>query len=255
MSLAVLLASLAMQLTTTAAPDGPLLAQAATAPAPPAGAASSTTRTAMERKGAPPSTAAPSLDGIWMFDAAHSDDPGKVMRAAAGGRSGGMRGGGNWGGGGRGGRGGHGGFGGGPPEGEGGSERGVPPGDLDDDHPRVPQGGNPMQRVLHPPGKIVIELQALEVNVAEDEREPRHYAIQDSLEAKQRDYVTDGTSARWKNGRLVMTQQLRRAATLVETYELSRDGRTLTIHARREGGPEGMPNPTLTRVYTRYDGD
>ena len=108
---------------------------------------------------------------------------------------------------------------------------------------------------MRPANKVVIELLTDKVSVTEDERIPRDYAMQDSLKAHEHDLVTEGTSASWKAGRLVMTQTLGARGSVVETYELSKDGKTLTIRAHREGGREGMPNPTFARVYTRYEGD
>ncbi len=208
------------------------------------------------------------LDGIWMFDAKHSDDPRKIMEAsrpAGGGRGpggggrgggppGGMGGGPPGGGGGGGRRGGGGGFsfgdhgGGGPGEADG------PEGGNGEQGAQRP-GGNPMERIMQPAKKVVIELLADKVIVTEDERVPRDYAVQDSLKAHEHDLVTEGTTASWKAGRLMMTQTLGQRGSLLESYELSADGKTLTIRAHREGGREGMPNPTFARVYTRYEGD
>jgi len=236
----------------------------------PAGGADS----AQTGSGAPPAmaqTGSGTLDGIWMFDAKHSDDPMKIMQAnrPQGGRGGG--GGGGWGGGG-GRRGGGGGFGGGGYGGGGGGwgggggrRRGG--GDADEagsgDASDNSGGGrdssahheNPFARVMRPAKKVVIDMGSDQVTVTEDEGAPRAYAIQDSLKAHEHDLVTEGTSASWKGGHLVMSETTGRRGSLVESYELSADGRTLTIRAHREGGPEGMPNPTIVRVYTRYEGD
>lgn len=227
-------------------------------------------RAASAADAAPKSAAAPSaasahasLEGIWMFDAAHSDDPAKIMQAN---RPPGMEG--------RGGPPGGGGFGGGMGGGMGGGHRGgegygrreAPgengegPVDTSDPEARAQQrqrqaGQMAMGRVMRPAKKVVIAMLADQVTVAEDEHEARPYALADSLSAHGHDLVTEYTKAKWKGGRLEMSQELGRRGTLVETYELSADGRTLTIRAHREGGPEGMPNPTFTRVYTRYDGE
>jgi hypothetical protein len=201
------------------------------------------------------------IDGIWIFDAKRSDDPRKVMeslRPAGGGGGGRGGGGGGWGGGGgrRGGGGGGGGGwgGGGGGYGGGGGDGGRPAGETADGE-RRPPGANAMERVMRPAQKVVIDLEANQVTVAEDERAPRPYALGDSLDAHKRDLVTEGTTARWKGGRLEMTQEMGARGKLVESYELSKDGATLTIRAHREGGREGMPNPTISRVYTRYEGD
>lgn len=206
---------------------------------------------------------APSLDGIWMFDANRSDDPRKIMEAnrpqggpggEGGRRFGGGMGGGPPGGGPPGGGGGWGGRrGGGDGEvGEGGSgSEGRGESADGEQRPRV----NPFERVMRPAQKVVIEMLEDQVNVAEDERTPRAYAIADSLKAHGHELVTEGTKAFWKGGKLQMSQVMGRRGAILESYELSADGKTLTIRAHREGGPEGMPNPTFTRVYTRYEGD
>ena len=173
----------------------------------------------------------------------------KAMQAARpqggeGGRGGGM--GGGFGGGGRrgGGEGGWGGRGGGGMRGgDGGAGGGGPDGDGSDQPRREPSARpcRPWRASCGPPHKVVIEMQADQVNVAEDEHAPRPYAIADSLKAHDRELLTENTSARWKAGRLEMTQTMGPRGKLVETYELSKDGRTLTIRARREGGREGAP--------------
>jgi len=205
---------------------------------------------------APAAASAGTLDGIWMFDAQHSDDPMKVMQASHPDRGAeGGRGGGGWGGGGGGGWGGGGHrHGGGARMGGGGPEDGGGP---DSEHAagERPAGPNPMERVMRPAKKVVIEQLADEVRVSEDERAARGYAVEDSLKAHDRDLVTEAGTAKWHGDRLEMKQTLGRRGALVETYVLSKDGRTLTIQARREGGMSGMPNPTFTRVYTRYEGD
>ncbi len=210
-----------------------------------------------------PAAGSQSLDGIWMFDQKRSDDPRKVMESARG--SGGGEGGRRWGGGGGMGEG-MGGFGGGMGGGHrrggggygGGDEGGRPPGGEDaEGGGQDRRGPGPFARVMRPAKKVVIEMLADQVNVTEDEGAPRPYAIQDSLKAHGHDLVTQGTTARWKSGRLEMAETSTggRGGSLVETYELSKDGMTLTIRAHREGGQEGMPNPVFTRVYTRYTGD
>jgi hypothetical protein len=199
-----------------------------------------------------PAVVAPrTIDGIWILDAEHSDDPMKVMQAARGGGGGGRYGGGREGGG----WGGRGGEGGGR---EGGFRRGGadgPDGGSGEAPGERPRGASPMARVMRPAHKVVIDVERDEVTVAEDERAPRPYALKDSLDAHGRDLVTENTSARWKSGRLEMSESLGPRGSLVETYELSKDGRTLTIRARREGGSGGPSLPAITRVYTRYEGD
>jgi hypothetical protein len=212
-----------------------------------------------------------SIDGIWVFDAKHSDDPMKIMQANRP-QGGGEGGGGRRGGGGGGGWGGGGGMGGGMGGGRrggggggGGGERGGGGGDGDgggggsqaagSNEPGGNRGGSPFSRVMRPAQKVVVDMQADQVAISEDEHTPRPYAIADSLKAHGHDLVTDNTSAKWKGDKLEMTQKMGQRGSLVETYELSKDGKTLTIRAHREGGSSNMPNPTFVRVYTRYDGD
>lgn len=224
------------------------------------GAAAAPTAASINEASAP----VPSLDGIWMFDAKRSDDPRKIMEAnrpqGGPGGEGGRRFGGGMGGGPPGG---------GPPgggEGGWGGRRGGGDGEVGEggagsegrgenadgeQRPRV----NPFERVMRPAQKVVIEMLEDQVNVAEDERTPRAYAIADSLKAHGHELVTEGTKAFWKGGKLQMSQVTGRRGAVLESYELSADGKTLTIRAHREGGPEGMPNPVFTRVYTRYEGD
>ena len=223
--------------------SGAALVRAADAPAPakaamPAPAANA----APAAQAAAAASGRLTLDGIWMFDATRSDDPRKIMDATGhqgggeGGAGGGRRRGGGMGGG-------------------GGDEGGGPPAGGDDSGGRTRRGPSAFRRVMLPAKKVVIELLADQVNVTEDEGVARPYAIADSLKAHGHDLVTQDTSARWKGGRLEMTEQSGWRGSLVETYELSRDGMTLFIRAHRTGGQEGAPDPTFTRAYTRYTGD
>lgn len=204
----------------------------------------------------------PTLEGIWMLDASKSDDPRKIMEASRP-PGGGGRGGEGGGGGSRGVRGGEGGAGAGWGGGRGGRRGGEGgPGGGDGERPPgdgaaggAPSGPNPMERVMRPPQKVVVELLANEIRFSEDERGARAYALDDSLEAHSMKPAPEGDHARWKSGHLEMAQALGRRGTLVESYALSKDGRTLTIRAHREGGPPGAPSPTFTRVYTRYEGE
>ena len=156
------------------------------------------------------------FDGAWVFDAVHSDDPMKRVQS--------MR----------------------PPGGPGG-----------EGGPRMAGGAGagrgqmPMARVIQPAKKLVIRMQADQVSVSEDGHAPRAYVMKDSLQAHPHGRLAENPSARWSNGGLELTQAMGPRGKWVETYTLSHDGETLTIRARREGGPGGMPNPVLTRVYTR----
>lgn len=199
------------------------------------------------------------IEGIWRFDAKKSDDPTKAMpRGGPGGGPGaGMRGGpGGRGGppmGGGMGPGGHGGPGGGEgprsgrPDGEDGPDE---TGDVS-----APPRVDPMQRVLHPAGQVVIFVLSENVEITEDEAPPLTFALQDSLDAHGRVQERPGPVARWKQASLVTKLPLGRDGTLTETWEFSADGRTLTVRAKADGGPPGAPRIDLKRVYTRYDGE
>lgn len=208
------------------------------------------------------------LEGIWRFDAKHSDDPAKVMPG------GGQRGGPGGGPGGRGGPSGHGPGGGmgGPPMGGGpGGGMGGPggsggPPDRDgvsepDESGEGAGGGpgerreDPMRRIMHPGAQLVIFVLSENVELTEDERPAITMALQDSLDAHGRVQEIPGPVARWRNGALVTTLPLGRSGALTETYELSADGRTLTVRAKATGGPKGAPPIELKRVYQRYDGE
>ncbi len=211
------------------------------------------------REGVTASEATHAFEGIWMFDAKRSDDPRKVMESARGGEGRGPGGGTRREGGGmgRGGMG-HGGMrrggmeGGGPP-GEG-PEGGEPAGES----PNGRGGGDPrraMERVFNPAKKMVVYVDHDRFQVEEDEGSPRVYTMADSLKAMGVNALEDEGTVRLLGRRLEAKQPLGRRGALLETYELSDDGRTLTIRARRQGGPEGMPNPTFTRVYAKYEGE
>lgn len=229
---------------------------------------------------APPPAAAPApaeardgqltaraFEGIWVFDAKRSDDPRKQMeqmggrgRGPGGGPGGGMGPGGMPPGGGMGGggRGEHGGMDRGGAGGPGGPPDGETPEDLGDGSGNSRGGGDPrraMERVLHPAQKLVVYVDHDRFQVEEDEGAPRVYTIADSLKALGVKPLNDEATVRMTGHKLDAKQPLGRRGALLETFELSDDGRTLTIRARRLGGPEGMPNPEFKRVYTRYDGE
>ena len=201
------------------------------------------------------------FEGIWMFDAKRSDDPRKIMessRSGSGGRPEGGMGHGGMGrggmGGGRGGMG-YGGDRGGPPrEGGEGAEGGEP--EAQGTNSRA--GGDSrraMERVFNPPKKMVVYVDRDRFQVEDDEGSPRRYTIADSLKAQGVNALEDEATVRLRGRSLEAKQPLGRRGALVETFELSEDGKTLTIRARRQGGPEGMPNPTFTRVYAKYEGE
>jgi hypothetical protein len=224
------------------------------------------------RAGAPADSAAITrFEGIWMFDAAHSDDPVKIMQRDRPqlGRGGGMRDGGGPAGGMAGGRGGrrHGGMGEGGSGsggwGAGGARGGEPEGEANGDEAGQESansrgGGDPrraFERVMHPAKKLVIYVDRDRFQVEEDEAPPRVYTLSDSLKALGVKPLNDEATVRTDGRRLEAKQPLGRRGALVETYELSADGRTLTIRAHRVGGPEGMPDPVISRAYSKYDGE
>jgi hypothetical protein len=149
--------------------------------------------------------------------------------------------------------------GGGPGGGGGpGEEQGERPGDAEGgggDTSTRPREG-PMWRLMHPAAQVVIFVLNEQVEVTEDERAPVEFALKDSLDAHHRESEKPLGVARWMDARLVTNSAVgRRGGFLIETYEVSRDGHTLTVSARTEGGPEGAPALTLKRVYRRYDGE
>lgn len=196
------------------------------------------------------------FEGIWLFDAARSDDPARVLGARAprvprAAREGALRGTG----GARGeraGRGAHAGPGDAPP-GEEEDEEAVETGVTTDR-----TGGDPrraMERVLRPPLKTVIYVDRDRFQLEEDEGSPRVYTIADSLQALGVRPLTGEATVRLAGRVLEASQPVGRRGALVETFELSADGSVLTIRARREGGSDGRPAVTVVRRYTRYEGD
>jgi hypothetical protein len=111
-------------------------------------------------------------------------------------------------------------------------------------------------RVMHPAKKMVVYLDHDRFQVEEDEGAARVYTVADSLAALDAKPIQGEATVRLRDGTLEARQPLARAgAALVESYTLSPDGATLTIRARREGGPSGRPAAVFTRVYRRYEGE
>ncbi len=151
---------------------------------------------------------------------------------------------------------------GGPPPGGGPGGRGGPPDregvsepDESDAMPGEERREDPMRRVLRPGAQMVIFVLSENVEVTEDEAPPITFALQDSLDAHGRIQELPGPVARWKKSALVTTFPLGRSGWLTETYEVSADGRTLTVRARATGGPQGAPPLDLKRIYERYEGE
>lgn len=139
---------------------------------------------------------------------------------------------------------------GGPPDRDGTGEQGE-----NGEGPGGERREDPMRRIMHPGAQLVIFVLSENVEITEDERPALTFALQDSLDAHGRVQELPGPVARWKNGSLVTTLPLGRSGALVETYEFSADGRTLTVRAKATGGPKGAPAIELKRVYQRYDGE
>jgi len=202
-----------------------------------------------------PAAAILSFEGIWLFDAQRSDDPKKLLEqnrpgSRRGPGAGGMRPGGG------GMRGGQGGMG---PRGGG----GAPPDMAADDQAGPEAAGSrssadprrAMERVLNPAKKLVVYVDRDRFQLEEDEGSPLVYTIADSSAAAGVKPPETEAMVTIQGRRLEARQPLGRRGAMLETFELSGDGRTLTIRARRQGGPERATNPTFTRVYTRYEGE
>jgi hypothetical protein len=191
-------------------------------------------------------TSVPDLSGAWSLDSAKSDDPREKMEAA---RPGGPGGRGGPGGGGHGGPMGGGPPGGGPPGGGppgGGPEGGGPP---QGEHGQ--QGARPdsalMHRVMHPAAALSIRQDTTDVFVAEGQQEARRILIVD-----EKPETKVARNVFYHDGRkLVEVSPLGPRSRLRETYEVSKDGRTLTVIARIEGDDERMPTVEIRQVYSR----
>jgi hypothetical protein len=109
--------------------------------------------------------------------------------------------------------------------------------------------------VLHPARKMVVYVDRDRFQVEEDEGTPRVYTLSDSLKAMGVQQLNDEATVRIVGRGLEARQPLGLRGALLETFELSADGRVLTIHARRVGGPEGRPRPVFTRTYVKYEGE
>jgi hypothetical protein len=77
------------------------------------------------------------------------------------------------------------------------------------------------------------------------------------------DMVTQGTavepqaphySAKWQGSELVAEHTGARGGKLTQTFDLGKDGKTLTIVTKRES-QGGRPPLELKRVYDKYEGD
>jgi hypothetical protein len=172
------------------------------------------------------------LSGVWVLDREKSDDAREKMREAMGGP------GGRSGPGGPGGR--RPGSGGGAP----GAGGGPPPGAVGGQDPR-----EAMKALFEPAEEITITQTPREIEVDETFGELRRFR------PNGRTYKTDNglseTKAEWKDGVLHVETKGGPGAKRVETWELSPDGRRLTVRVEVEGGR--MPDLTLTRVYNRSE--
>lgn len=181
--------------------------------------------TAVLAHAADPSSPDRAIEGIWRLDVAQSDDPAKLpaMRRPTGSRRAGAFG-------------------------------------TPDDKPSPADSvallrGRPMWRLRHPAKQVVVFVLTETVEFTEDERPALEFAMQDSLDAHTREAERKMGVARWKGGQLVTHSAIGSGRYLIETYQVSADGATLTVRSRTEGGPEGAPALELRRVYRRYDGE
>jgi hypothetical protein len=187
----------------------------------------------------------PKLDGVWMLDKEHSDDPSKLRAPGGGmhgGGGGGMGGHGGWGGGGGGGGWGgggghhHGGGGGGegaPPDGEGGPDGGPPSGG---DHARPqPQ-----------PAKLVIFRDGAAFNIDDGSGHARELTWQADAPD------TGGVVPAHWDGKKLVAEMVSTRGTRSVTYDLDKDGKalTMTLHFQR---PDGE-SVSLKSRYKKYEG-
>jgi hypothetical protein len=168
------------------------------------------------------------LSGVWILNPELSDDTRDEMHETMEGRGGGS--------------------GGGPPPMSPGGGRAGPPGGG----PGAggPSGADPQERMralFEPAEEIWVTQTPAEIEVDEVYGRLRRFR------PNGRKYKTDNGTAEiqseWKDGQLRVKTERGRGAKEVETWELSPDGRRLTVRLRLEGGR--MPEITLTRVYDR----
>lgn len=207
-------------------------------------------------------TEIPKLDGIWVLDKDHSDDPSKLRPPGGmhgggggggwGGHGGGGMGGGMGGGGGWGGGGGGGGWGGGAGHHHGGGDggQGGPPPDGEDGGSPPPDGGAPSggdhARPTPQPAKLVIYRDGAAFNIDDGSGHARELTWQPDAPD------TEGVvQAHWNGNKLVAETQSTRGSRSV-TYELDKDGKALTVvmKVQREGGD----SVSLKSRYTKYEG-
>lgn len=113
-----------------------------------------------------------------------------------------------------------------------------------------------MQRIFQPAEKVVIDQLDHEIHLFEDDRPTRVLSLDGTVARAAADSSTAmGVPASWHGRQLVSIESLGGRGVLIETYDLSADGRTLTVRATMQGGPSGRPSPTFQRIYTKYDGN
>ena len=172
-----------------------------------------------------PESAAVSLAGTWRLD------------PRAGGRMGGPSGGMPMGGGGMGG---------------GGGRPGGPPGGMPGG--RGPEGRGDSGTVRAPERLTIVQTDS-SITFAE----PRRQTI--TLFFDGRDVWVPGLvpddqvamNARWQRGRLVVRRIVSDQRVITETYELSRNGRRLTVRVRIPGGGAERGSAEMRRVYDRVE--
>jgi hypothetical protein len=170
------------------------------------------------------------LSGVWILNPDLSDDARQKMHEMMQGRGGGP--------------------GGGPPPMSPGGGRAGPPGGGRG--PGGVGGADPQERIralFEPAEEIWVTQTPAEIEVDEVDGRLRRF------HPNGRKYKTDNGTAEiqseWKDGKLQVKTERGRGAKEVETWELSPDGRRLTVRLRLGGGR--TPEISLTRVYDREE--
>jgi hypothetical protein len=197
---------------------------------------------------APPEATAADLTGTWLFNARQSDQPGQFGRGGGGEMGGGRRGGGMGGRGGMpGGGGGRGGF-------PGGGSGGMPPGGGRTGGERGGEGGG--AAIVGNSPRLVVHQTDSSVTFAR----PNGAAF--TLYFDGRDVTVPGrtedeafqASGRWHGKRFEVRREISTQRSVTESFELSSDGRRLTVRTRFTGQDEEQrAMPVLRRVYDRTE--
>ena len=160
-----------------------------------------------------------------------------------------------------------GGMGGGAGMGEGGPPPDAPQGGAGPEGGDNADGGRGGRR-MRPAQKLVIDQFDDRIEIGEDTRAPRVLLLGDApVDAKPAEAKPEGAPqgdgqrprtpppvlAQWHGRTLVAARTMGQRGTLTESYELSKDGTTLTITSTFSGGERDMPS--LKRVYRLHTGN